>query len=95
MAKDCDDLMYGCMDELAIFCCFTRFLDLQAKLPFNKIFKEGKTTELLQILPQLLILVDKLCNRKTLSGLSAIVNPLLDLVLQGEVTVEDLKEFTE
>jgi hypothetical protein len=44
MAKDCDDLKYFCMDELALFCCFTRFLDLQAKLPFNDIFKDEQTT---------------------------------------------------
>ena len=44
MAKDCDDPMYGCMDELAIFCCFTKFLDMQANLPFNDIFKDEQTT---------------------------------------------------
>jgi hypothetical protein len=93
MAKDSDDLTYFFMDELAIFCCFTRFVKIQFELPYNNTFNELRTAELKPILDKLCFLVDKLCNLPTLVGLSKMLSPLLDLILDGEVNEEALEKY--
>ncbi len=85
MFKHCDDAMYGCYDKLAIFCCFTHYLKIREKSQLNE------TSELVRMLV-------KLANKSTkmvdLNKVGRLVDELLDLVLEHDVTMEMVDHYS-
>ena len=78
------------MDELAIICCFAKFLQLQIDAPWNVVNEPGLRANLRLLVGKLNWMLQNIVYGKRLSGISTTVNKLLDLILGGDVTFEDL-----
>ena len=73
--------MYFVVDELAILCCFAKFLQLQIDTPWNQVNEPFLRAELRQLVGKLNWILQNIVYSNQLTGIRPTVNKLLDLVL--------------